>query len=235
MILSNLRVATFAVLIMSTAPLYAYASEPTANDRVISLKAVLSGSQDVLRQYEWVETMISSQDGDEMSLRRFKCYYGADWTVIREPIAEPAVKPGINDLRFQIPEEKSQDLSDQIQKAVSLIQQYIPLNPNGIKAITDDGKLSYSETDPGKRGRLAIRDFLKRGDRVELDLDLETNNPLFMKINSYFELQSDSVTLSVTFGSLYGTATFIREVVLEDRGRKLKTTIRASEFKKTDQ
>ena len=198
------------------------AESPTTAERVYALKAHLAESQTVLRQYEWLETTVVSVKGEEGARTLQRCYYGADGAVQKEPVAQPATQRGLFGNTTKMTKEEQ---TGYLQKVARLVQQYIPLNPNGIQAVTDDGKLSFSVTDPGKGGQLVIRDFLKRGDRVTLDLDLTNNRPLRLNIKSLLESEGDPMTMMVTFGSLYGTATFAREIVYEDRVREIKVTI----------
>ncbi|HEY5973562.1 MAG TPA: hypothetical protein VIU41_02370 [Geobacteraceae bacterium] len=219
------RLAAIVAAIVGTLALPAFAAEPTAAERVAAIKANLAESQTILRQYEWIETTVVSIKGDEKSRKQQRCYYGADGTIRKVPITQPAPEPHKRGLLGKIEEKKKEDLTGPMQEAVSLVHQYIPLNPNGIQSVTEDGKLYFNVTDPGKQGRLTIRDFLKSGDLVDLDLDLTNNRPLALKINSFLDTEWEAVTLAVTFGSLYGKATFAQEMVLEARGKQLKVTV----------
>ena len=92
--------------------------------------------------------------------------------------------------------------------------------------------LAFSISDPDKQGQLTIRDFLFRGDYVNLTLDLTNNRPLSMTINSYLNTAGVPVTLSVTFGSLYGSAAFVREAVFVAKEMDLKISVQNSDFHK---
>ena len=226
--------AALAAVMLGSFALPVFAEEPTAAERVVALKAYLSESKTVLRQYEWTETIIVSVDGQENCRMQHHCYYGADGAVQYESMGQKASQN--NDYvgcdKSNLAGKK--ELNIYIQDVLRLIRQYIPLNPSGIQAITENGKLSFNITDPAKRGRLTIRDFVLNDDRVDVDLDLTSNTPLSLNINSYYNSKRDPLTVAVTFGSLYGSATFAREMVLESRPNKLKLTLQNTKFQKKD-
>jgi hypothetical protein len=210
-----------------------FAGEPTAAERVLAIKNGLADSQAVLRRYEWNETTVVSAKGAESSRKRRHCYYDATGTLRKEPLrppAQPHKKPGLR--RNIPPEQKQEELTKEMQDLHRLLSIYLPLNPNGLQAVAESGNLSLNIIDPGKLGRLTFRDFLKRGDRADLELDLTNNRPLSLRIRSYLDSEADFVILSVTFESLYGSATFAQETVVETKENKLKMTIQNTDYEK---
>jgi hypothetical protein len=209
------------------------AAEPTAAERVVVLKAHIAESQAVLRQYEWLETTIVSIDKMEKSCTQQRVFYDVDGIIRADPMVrkpDPQNKnSGLCD-HHAVP--KKFEMTRYMQDAVHLVHQYIPLNPNGLQSVADDGTLSFTIIDPATRGRLTIKNFLVRGDSVNLDLDLTNNQPLSLNINSYLDSEQDPLTLAVTMGSLYGSATFAREAVLESKQKKLKIIVKNSEYRK---
>ena len=224
---------TLAALIGGNSALPVFAEEPTATERVVALKAHLVESQSVLRQYEWVETTIVTMDKMEKFCSQQRVSYNADGTVRKVPIVQPVQHNIMRGVCEKVAAPKKQEMTGYIEDAVRLVHQYIPLNPNGLQADTVDGTVTFTVTEPSMRGRLAIRDFLVKGDRVDLELDLTNNRPISLNINSYLDTEQDPLTLAVTLGSLYGSATFARETVLEAKQKKLKVIVKNSEYRKT--
>ena len=208
------------------------AAEPPAAERVVALKAHLAESQSVLRQYEWLETTIFSVDRMETSCSQQRVSYNADGTIRKVPIDLPVPQNNMRGECEKGPAPKKQEMTGYMWDAVHLVHQYIPLNPNGLQAVTEGGTLSFTITEPAIRGRLTIIDFLVKGDRVDLELDLTNNRPLSLNINSYLDSKQDPLTLTATLASLYGSATFARETVLEAKKKKLKVIIKNSEYRK---
>ena len=227
-----LILATLVALIGGNPVLPVFAEEPTATDRVDALKAHLVESQTVLRQYEWVETTIVTMDKMEKFCSQQRVSYNADGTVRKVPIVQPVQRNIMRGVCEKVAAPKKREMTGYIEDAVRLVHQYIPLNPNGLQAVTVEGTVTFTVTEPAIRGRLAIRDFLVKGDRVDLELDLTNNRPLSLNINSHLDTEQDPLTLAVTLGSLYGSATFARETVLEAKQKKLKVIVKNSEYRK---
>jgi hypothetical protein len=84
----RLFAAALALVILSV-PIFSIARQPTAADRVISLKATLAQSQMVLRQYEWLETTVVNVKGEDKSQKQERCYYGADGKLQKVLLTQP--------------------------------------------------------------------------------------------------------------------------------------------------
>jgi len=225
-----IRAVIVAVLTAGFA-LPAAAAEPTAAERVVALKVHLAESQSVLRQYEWLETTIVSIDRMEKSCSQQRVSYDSDGTIRKVPVEVPVPQKFMRGECGNGAMPKKQEMTGYMQDAVHLIHQYIPLNPNGLQAVTEDGALTFTITEPAVRGQLTIRNFLLKGDRVNLDMDLTSNRPLTLHILSYLDSDQDPLNLTATLGSLYGSATFIRETVLEAKTKKLKIVVKNSEYR----
>ena len=224
--------AILAAVITGSVVLPVRAEEPSATERIVALKTHLAESQAVLRQYEWLETTIVSVDRMEKSCSQQRVSHDADGTVRKVPVEVPVPQNNMRGVCEKGSAPKNQEMTRYMQDAVLLVHQYIPLNPNGLKAVNDDGTLTFAVTEPAIRGRLTIRDFLVRGDRVDLDMDLTNNRPLSLNISSYLDTEQDPLTLTATLASLYGSATFARETVLEAKKKKLKVVVKNSEYRK---
>ena len=223
-----LRSTLLTTLMIFGLALPVFAGDPTLAELVDAFKTNMAESQTVLRQYEWTETTVVTLDGNEVSRKRHGCYYDANGNFLREPLSPQ----GKRFERGMLPPDEKEQLTDYMQAAVKLLRQYIPLNPSGIQAARLTGGLVFKVTEPGRRGLLTISNFLLAGDRMVLDLDLATNRPLSVNIDSYLDNQNEPVSLAVSFGSLYGTASFARETVLEAKGKKLRIAIQTSDYYK---
>jgi hypothetical protein len=228
----SLLLAILVAVMVGNFVLPVSAEEPTPSERVVALKAYLEESQAVLRQYEWLETTIVSVDRMEKSCSQQRVSHDADGTVRKVPVEVSVPQNNMRGVCEKGAASKKQEMTGYMRDAVQLVHQYIPLNPNGLQAVTKDGTLTFTVTEQATRGRLTIRDFLVKGDRVELDVDLTNNRPLSLNINSYLDSEQDPLTLTVALASLYGSATFARETVLEAKKKKLKVTVKNSEYRK---
>jgi hypothetical protein len=208
----------------------ALAQQPTAQERVVALKASLAASQALLKLYEWVETTVVSVKGDEKSRKQERCYYGADGNVQKVLLSQAAPPPKRRGpLRRKIAEAKKEEMTDYMKEAVALVKQYMPPQPVLIQRAKDAGKVSLSPQ-PGQRTRLTFADYLKTGDSLTLDVDLASNRPLAAKVSSYLNSQKEQVTLDVRFGTLDNNATYVAQTVLDAKGKNLTVKVENSGY-----
>lgn len=208
------------------------AQQPTAQERVVALKASLAASQAILKQYEWVETTVVSLKGEEKSRQMNKCYHGADGKVQKIPLTTPPPAEKKRGLRGKIAESKKEEMTDYMKEAVALVKQYVPPEPVLIQKAKDAGKVSVSPQ-PGQRARLTFTDYLKPGDSLALTVDLAGNRPIEAKVSSYLDSQKEPVTLDVRFNTLDNNASFAASTVLDAKEKNLKVTVENSGHRRT--
>jgi len=229
------RIGALVAVMVGSLALSAFAQQPTAAERVASLKATLAASQVVLHQSVWIETTVVSLKGEEKSRKQERCYYGADGKLMKVLLTQSApesTKPG---LRGKIAEKKKEELTGYMQEAVSLVRRYVPPDPARIQAAKDAGKVALQLTEPGKRARLTFSDYLKSGDSLALDVDLTNNHPLAANVNSYLDSEKEPVTLAVTLGTLNDGTTYASKAVLDAKGKNLKVTVENGGYRKVTQ
>ena len=207
------------------------AQQPTAQERVVALKASLAASQAVLKQDQWVETTVVSLKGEEKSRQMNRCYHGADGKLQKIPLTTPAPQKKKRGLRGKIAESKKEEMTDYMKDAVALVKMYVPPDQARIQAAKDAGKLSVTPLS-GQRARLTFADYLKTGDRLALDLDLASSRPLEAKVSTYLDSQKDPVTLDVRFSTLDNDATYAANVMLEAKGKNLSVTVENSGYRR---
>jgi len=209
----------------------ALAQQPTAQERVVALKAQLAASQAILKQYEWVETTVVSLKGEEKARLVNRCYNGADGKVQKIPLVAPAPAKKKRGLRGRIAESKKEELTDYMKSAVALVKEYVPPEPVLIQRAKDAGKLSLSPQ-PGQRARLTFADYLKPGDSLAITVDLANNRPVEAKVSTYIDSANEPVTLAINFGALENNATYASTIALVAKAKKLTVNVQNSGYRK---
>ena len=105
------------------------AQQPTAQERVVALKASLAASQAILKQYEWIETTVVSLKGEEKSRQMNRCYHGAEGKVQKVPVTTPPPAEKKRGLRGKIAESKKEEMTDYMKDAVALVKHVRPAGP----------------------------------------------------------------------------------------------------------
>ncbi len=221
--------AQAAVLLVSSG--LVLAQQPTAQERVVALKASLAASQAILKQYEWVETTVVSLKGQEKSRQMNRCYHGADGKVQKIPLTTPPPAEKKRGLRGRIAESKKEEMTDFMKDAVALVKQYAPPEPVLIQKAKDAGKVTVQPLS-GQKARLTFFDYLKPGDSFALDLDLSNNRPVTAKIATYLDSKDEPVSLDVTFSTLDNSATYTAGVTLNAPSKSLRVAVENSGYRR---
>ena len=212
----------------------AQAQQPSVPERVAALKASLAASQLVLRQYEWIETTVVSLKGEEKSRKQERCYYGADGGLQKVPVTATPAPEKKRGLRGRIIEKKTEELTDYMKNAVSLVKTYVPPNPAKVQAAKDAGKVTIELLEPGKRARLNFRDYEKAGDNLGVEVNLVNNHALGVKVSTYLDDAKDAVTLDARMGQLNDGTTYASGITLDAKAKNLTVAVQNSGYRKTN-
>jgi len=222
-----------ALLLTGGGTSIAQAQQPSVPERVAALKASLEGSQVVLKTYEWIETTVVSVKGEEKSRKQERCYYGADGGLQKVEVNESEVarKPG---LRGRFAEHKKEEMTEYMQRAVSLVKTYVPPSPAMLQAAKDAGKVSIELLEPGKRARLNFRDYQKPGDNMGVEVDLVNNRALGVRVATYLDDASDAVTLDIRMGQLNDGTTYASNIALAAMAKDLTVNVQNSGYRRAN-
>lgn len=205
-----------------------------ASDQVAKMKQSLQSSMAALRQYEWVETMVISVKGDEKSRTQNSCQYGADGKVQKTPIGEPQEASGKKPrgIRGKVAAKKKGEMSDAMKEAAGLIKQYVPPDPARIEAAKQAGNLSVSPPDAKGMVKVVIRDYLKQGDSVSIDVNAADSRLTGMAISTFMDKEKDTVGLKVGLGTLTDGTIYPEKIRLDVASQNLAINIENSGYNK---
>jgi hypothetical protein len=228
-----LEISLLALVFVSPGIAVAQAPQPSVQERVAVLKATFAASQANLRQYEWIETTVVSLNGEEKSRKQQRCYYGADGLlqkVLVDASPPPPTKPG---LRGRIIANKTAELTDYMQSAVSLVKSYVPPDPARIQASQNAGKVSIQVLDPGKRAQVNFHDYQKPGDNLAVVINLANNVVAGIGVSSYLDSATDVVTLDAKMGQLNDGTIYASDITLNAAAKNLTVTVQNTGYRKT--
>jgi hypothetical protein len=230
---SKYRLAVAACTIASLLmPAIVGAQSPEVQQRVAALKQSVARDQQVIRQYEWIETTVISLKGEEKAQLQKRCYYGADGVLQKVPVSEsPQSKK--RGLRGRIVEKKKEELTDYMQRAVALVKTYVPPDPGRIQAVKDAGKVSVDLPGGGRGVRVNLRDYAKPGDVLTVEVNPETNRVMGLTVATYLDDAKDAVTLDVRFLSLQDGTGYPANEVLNAKAKNLLVNVTNSGYRKS--
>jgi hypothetical protein len=220
----------------ATAPAAApAAAAPAGQDRVAALKQSLGSSMAALRKYEWMETTVVSMKGEEKSRKQNRCYYGADGKVVKVPVeAAPAApakeKRGV---RGKIVANKKEEISESMKEAIALVKSYVPPEAARIQAAKDAGKVAVNPPDAQGKVQMVIKDYVKAGDSLTVDLNAAANTLAGLTVASYTDKEKNAVGLKVSFGALADGTTYPASILLDVKEQNMSVAITNGGYKKT--
>ena len=205
-----------------------------AKDHAAAVKESLQSSMAAIRQYQWVETTAVSLKGEEKSRSENSCYYGADGKLQKTPVGAPAQDSGRKKrgVRGKVVENKTEEFSDAVNEAVSLIKQYVPPDPARIQAAKDAGRVTVSQPDANGHVHLVVADYIKPGDSLTLDVDASSDRISGVTISTFTDSAKDGVGLHVAYGSFADGTVYPATIRLDIAAQKLSVAIENSGYKK---
>jgi hypothetical protein len=230
-------VVLVGVLAVAAPPGRAQVGEAAA-ERLTAFKAALAASQKQLRQYEWIETTIVSLKGEERSRNQLRCYYGADGTLQKLPVAsggdssDAGARQKGGRLRQRIVANKKEELQEYMERASSLIHHYVPPTPDNLEASKAAGKLSIRPAAGGGQVGLDFGNYLKTGDRLSLELQPATNSLVALSVASYLDGPDDAVKLDVQFGSLPDGTTYAARSTLDAPAKSVRVVVQNAGYRR---
>ncbi len=195
------------------------------------------------RSTEWVETTVINLKGEEKSRKQNRCYYGADGKVQKTPIesaAAPQLPPsggggrggrrGGGAVKEKIVEKKKDEMKDYMEKAAALVHSYVPPSPQQIQAVKDAGRVTVNPQAGGKL-RIEMKQYLKAGDLLTVDLDGAANRLTALGVTSYLDTPEDPVTLAVEMTTLPDGALYAAKTTLDAKAKNIQVVITNSGHK----
>ena len=202
-------------------------------DHVAALKQSIVDGTKKLAAYEWIESTVISLKGEEKNRKQNRCYYGADGKVQKVPIegepqADASSRGGRQKrggaLKKKVIENKKDEMQEYMQRAAALIHSYVPPAPLQIQAVKDAGRLAVSPQASG-RARLEMKQYLKPGDALTIDLDPNANRLLGLGVTSYLDTPEDAVTLAVQMNTLPDGALYVAQTTLDAKAKNIQVVI----------
>jgi hypothetical protein len=214
----------------------AFAQGAGAPERIAALKQSLAQSQQQLRQYEWIETTVVSLKGEEKSRKQMRCYYGADGKLQKLPATTPPAAPAAapsgggrrgGRLKQAVVENKKEELSDYMERAVALVHDYVPPNPDAIEKAKAAGNVAL-RPQQGGQVNLELTNYIKPSDKMTIGMDAAANRLTAVNVASYLDEPKDAVVLAVQFAALGDGTSYTAQTTLDATAKNVHVVIQNS-------
>jgi hypothetical protein len=121
-------------------------------------------------------------------------------------------------------------MTEYMQQAAALIHSYVPPQPQQIQAAKDGGRVAV-KPEPGGKARIEMKQYLKPGDSLTIDLDTAANRLLGVGVNSYIDKPEDTVTLAIQMATLPDGALYAAKTTLDAKAKNITVVITNSGHK----
>jgi len=207
-------------------------AQQTPEQRVAAIKQWLGQSKAQLKTYQWLETTTVSVNGEVKSTKESNCYYDVTGTLQKVPVAASPAPEKKRGIRGAIIADKTEEMTDYMQKAVALVKTYVPPTPEKIQASKDAGKMTLGSAPGGQNVVLNFGSYQLPGDNLSVTLDPATNRLLGLGVSTYIDDPKDAVTLAVTIGSLPDGTGYAQGITLNAKAKELTVTVTNSGYRK---
>jgi len=219
-------------------------SPPDKEQKVAAIKESLAKNQAALKQYTWTETTQISMKGEVKKQEQKQCQYGPDGKVQKTPIGggsqpqqsqqEPSGgvrRKGSGAVKKVIVEKKVDELKDYMEKVGELVKEYVPPDPQKIKAAQGAGGVSVQ---PGADGTtISIKNYAKQGDTLALGFNTTAKKISSYNVQSYLDNPKDNpVSMAVTFTGLPDGTNYAQQTLLDVPAKKIQVKVTNSDYKK---
>jgi hypothetical protein len=217
------------IILSWTSSLFAQAD---MQETVAMIKKNLADSKEKIKKYEWIETTTTFMDGEQKSLKQNQCYYSVDGklTKVETGATTKAKTPG--GIRGKIAENKKEEMTDYMKKAIAKIQTYLPPEPEKIQKIYAGGTASVQVLEPGKKFKLSFPDYNEKGDMLSISVDKVNQKIMAVAVSTSVDDPSQKVVFNITYKDLPDGTQYAASTILDAQVKKVKITIDNSGYKK---
>jgi len=206
--------------------------KPAPQKHIDTIKKSFASSNALLRKYEWIETTVTSLKGEEKSRVVKRCYYGAEGALQKVVTSAPPKAKKTRGIRGKIKKNKIKEMAKYMKSAAALVKSYLPPDAAKIQACKAGGRALIHMTDPGKRAKIQLNQYLLPGDSLSFDVDLVKSRLLELNIKSVLGESKDPVTLDVRFGAFPDGTTYTAKTTLVAKAKEVTIVIDNSGYKK---
>ena len=130
----------------------------------------------------------------------------------------------------KIVEKKKDELEDYMQRAVSLIKDYLPPDSQKLQAAFQSGNAIVGEAGPGMV-QVQIKNYWKMGDSLTFVFNSAAKVLTTMSVNTYLD-EKDPITLQVNFQTLPDGTNYAATTTLDAPGKKVGIQVQSANYQR---
>jgi len=200
-------------------------------ENVAMIKKNLADSKQAMKKYEWIETTTVFMNGEQKSVKQKQCYYAVDGKLTKiETGGSSNAKPA-RGIKGKVIENKKEEMSDYVKKAIEKIQTYLPPDPDKIQKIYADGKVAIQILEPNKKFKLSFPDYNEPGDFLAVSLNKPDQKLFGLDVSTSVDDPKQKVIFNIAYSNLPDGTQYPGTTTLDAQAKNLKIVIVNSGFK----
>ncbi|MEO8591800.1 MAG: hypothetical protein ABI759_00625 [Candidatus Solibacter sp.] len=189
-----------------------------------AVRLVLALHKARLSAYSWTEHIEVRVKEDLRTTSEFFCRYNSKGEVVR------TAKPGPDDQKHA-KRRKNSKTDDYIERAISLIRNYLPPDPDRIEAMLLNGTASLGPTESGKSA-IRFERYFMAGDVMTFQYDPVSKVLLHVSITATLGKKKDPVTLQAEFEPLPDKTVHMTSSLLDAKKQNVQVKTTNIEYQK---
>jgi len=186
-----------------------------------------------LKQYTYKQTTQVYLRGELRRTQVAQVHYDSSGEKVLVPQESPDAQPAQAQARRRLGgriiekkiEEQKDEMKEYVERLVGLVGQYLPPNPERLKAAAPNAQTSMSESGDA---RIALKGYLKPGDMMTLAVDPSSKQLNQIVINS--TLDEDPVSFVVNFARLKDGTNYPSLTTVQSPAKQLELRVITSDY-----
>jgi hypothetical protein len=212
-------------------PVLAQDSDPNLVREVAAVRAEVDRNSVALRDYSWVEHTEVLKKGDLQASTEFLCHYDSSGAVTKQPTGAGKEQKEASGISKRHRVRKKADTQDYVERAVGMINNYIPPKPELMLAVLEDNNASLTKLDAG-RLEIRFKNYFQRGDALAFTYNSATKRLLEANIESTLGSPKDPVTLRAVFETLPDGVNHLASASVNAKAKKVQVNMRNDQYQK---
>jgi hypothetical protein len=225
---------TAGVLLMGLGGFQGRSEEPNLMSEVAAVRAEIARSMASLRQYTWTENIEVRVNGSIKSSSDLLCRYDSSGEFKRTPIGTPKNDDPANAVSKRPSVRANADMQDYIERAITLMYQYVPPKPEEIDYLLNKGYASFGKSEPGKSA-VEFKNYFQQGDLMTFIYDSRSKVLLEATVQSALGKKKDPVTMKANFEALPDGVNHFASGILEARKRGVQVKMQNHDYRRVSQ
>jgi hypothetical protein len=195
------------------------------------IKKNLADSRASMKKYEWIETTTIFLKGEQKSVKQKQCYYAVDGKLTKVETGASTQTKKKGGLRGKIIENKKEEMSDYVKKAIAKIQTYLPPGAEKIQSIYGAGKTTVQILEPNNKFKLSFPDYNEAGDLLSFSVNKPKQKIMNVEVSTTIDNPKEKALFNVTYADLPDGTQYAAKTILDAPEKDLKIVIENSGFK----